>query len=278
MSYRLNRREMLRSTALAGAALWLPGRYAKAVERVTMQGAMLMSKRTLYVPQGRSAPLAFSRADGQPLGALGRGNGGTYAILTPQSQLIFGPGNKAGALAGHDDADRQHVLSFPDARRMVVVGEKAYVQRKTGVEAFRYAEFHKLNVQIRGLSRRRSDLDKQRKKVDPKKDPAKAKLLADQVKSLADEIANLREAAAKCSSAWPAPCPPADDLIAAGAALIAGGDGWVRAFDTKSGKQTWSAQVDGKAAGLAVADGRLYVSTDLGLIYCFAKAAPTSSK
>ncbi|MHC4744570.1 MAG: outer membrane protein assembly factor BamB family protein, partial [Planctomycetota bacterium] len=31
----------------------------------------------------------------------------------------------------------------------------------------------------------------------------------------------------------------------------------------------WKAKVDGKARGLAVADGRLYVSTDTGRIYCF---------
>ena len=38
-----------------------------------------------------------------------------------------------------------------------------------------------------------------------------------------------------------------------------------------SGEQVWSANVDGEARGLAVADGRLLVSTTAGKIYCSGK-------
>jgi outer membrane protein assembly factor BamB len=58
-------------------------------------------------------------------------------------------------------------------------------------------------------------------------------------------------------------------LILAGETLFAGGDDRVAAFDATTGKMRWSARVTGKAHGLAVAHGRLFVSTDRGTIHCF---------
>ena len=53
--------------------------------------------------------------------------------------------------------------------------------------------------------------------------------------------------------------------------IFAGGDGEIAAFDCATGTRVWTASVDGKAHGLAVANGRLYVSTDQGSIYCFSE-------
>lgn len=58
-------------------------------------------------------------------------------------------------------------------------------------------------------------------------------------------------------------------LIAAGDRLYAGGKGLVSAVEIGSHRVAWSARVEGTAFGLAAADGRLFVSTDKGLIYCF---------
>jgi outer membrane protein assembly factor BamB len=58
-------------------------------------------------------------------------------------------------------------------------------------------------------------------------------------------------------------------LILAGDTLFAGGNGEVAAFENATGKRLWTGQVQGKAYGLAVAEGRLYVSTDTGAIHCF---------
>jgi outer membrane protein assembly factor BamB len=49
----------------------------------------------------------------------------------------------------------------------------------------------------------------------------------------------------------------------------AGGDGKVAAFSAKDGKLLWSAPVEGKAYGLIIAGGQLFVSTDQGKLYCF---------
>lgn len=58
-------------------------------------------------------------------------------------------------------------------------------------------------------------------------------------------------------------------VIVAGKHVIVGGEKRVTVADRDARKVAWSAEVDGTAHGLAVAHGRLYVSTDLGSIYCF---------
>ncbi len=57
--------------------------------------------------------------------------------------------------------------------------------------------------------------------------------------------------------------------IAAGDTIYAGGGTTVTAVDSKSQQAIWKTEVDGTPYGLAVANGRLYVSTDRGTIYCF---------
>lgn len=69
------------------------------------------------------------------------------------------------------------------------------------------------------------------------------------------------------------PCELRLSLAGAANVIFAGGEDVVAAFDAKTGDRLWQHSIDGKAYGLAVANGRLYVSTDVGAIYAF-KAAP----
>ncbi|NQU20817.1 MAG: PQQ-binding-like beta-propeller repeat protein [Candidatus Nealsonbacteria bacterium] len=71
------------------------------------------------------------------------------------------------------------------------------------------------------------------------------------------------------------PLPGACALIAAGDAVIVGGENRIAVLDLPSKKIVFTAEVDGNACSLAVADGRLYASTDRGLIYCFDGSATT---
>ena len=59
-------------------------------------------------------------------------------------------------------------------------------------------------------------------------------------------------------------------IITAGQQIVMGGKNAVFVFDAKSKKVVWQATVNGVAYGLAVANGRLLVSTDQGAVYCFA--------
>jgi len=59
------------------------------------------------------------------------------------------------------------------------------------------------------------------------------------------------------------------ELIKSGNTLIAGGAGSVRVLAADTGKELWKTDVEGQARALAVAGGRLLVSTSAGRIYCF---------
>jgi outer membrane protein assembly factor BamB len=77
---------------------------------------------------------------------------------------------------------------------------------------------------------------------------------------------------------WSAPVPyGGSSLVVAGQSVVSGGetDGkfGVSMLDLAEKKTVWSAQVDGAPLGLSVSDGRLFVSTDKGTIYCFGAGA-----
>jgi outer membrane protein assembly factor BamB len=72
---------------------------------------------------------------------------------------------------------------------------------------------------------------------------------------------------------WSVSSPYRSALILAGDTLFAGGDDEIAALSTANGSVLWTAPVNGRVHSLAAANGRLYVSTDLGIIYCFGKFA-----
>jgi outer membrane protein assembly factor BamB len=68
---------------------------------------------------------------------------------------------------------------------------------------------------------------------------------------------------------WETPSVYPYTLVLAGDVLVVGGNGKVAAFSTTDDKELGTLPVSGRAYGLAVANGRLYVSTDTGAIHCF---------
>lgn len=66
-------------------------------------------------------------------------------------------------------------------------------------------------------------------------------------------------------------------LAIAGEALVVGGDDDVALLEASTGRTLWSANVEGEARGLAVADGRLLVSTHQGRIVCFGPERPATA-
>lgn len=68
---------------------------------------------------------------------------------------------------------------------------------------------------------------------------------------------------------WSVPCQYPYALIMAGGMLFTGGDSEVAAFGSVNGERVWSSKVDGRAHGLAVANGQLLVSTTTGAIHAF---------
>jgi outer membrane protein assembly factor BamB len=73
-------------------------------------------------------------------------------------------------------------------------------------------------------------------------------------------------------------CPFSDSLILAGGTLFAGGDGSAKGYDVSNGSEVWSSTFEGKARGLAAANGNLFLTTDKGAIHCFGGTAKTAPR
>jgi len=78
----------------------------------------------------------------------------------------------------------------------------------------------------------------------------------------------------KCE--WMTPLKATEALILAGNVMYAGGEDRVVALDAESGKLLWDFETGSRVRGLAVAGGRLYVSSIDGTVRCFVRAGSRS--
>jgi len=90
-----------------------------------------------------------------------------------------------------------------------------------------------------------------------------------QVSEALAEAEELRQMARVACVLWRTECDQPHALILTGNAVFAGGTDEVVAYAVADGKKSWAAKVNGVALGLAVAHGRLMVSTHRGTIHCF---------
>jgi outer membrane protein assembly factor BamB len=81
----------------------------------------------------------------------------------------------------------------------------------------------------------------------------------------------------KKTSLWTVPSQESHALIVADKTVFLGGDGSVAAINAETGEEIWRHAVDGRAHGLAVANGKLLVSTDIGAIYAFGVGSTTTA-
>jgi outer membrane protein assembly factor BamB len=248
-------------TGSAGA----PGCFQVVHRGMTMQGAIMATASGLYVPQGRLAPVAFRLNDGSLLGRFGSNQqAGVYALLTPDDNLVYGRGIFQGGLWG--DA----MGFFPGGNHIVVTTDRSYVHTDTQLIAMDRSAMLPLAGEKKKTETRRASLEtklKQLGKNGPKEEIA---ALSRQLEQVKQEIQRLRGEIQSCSL-WKRPCEYPYALILAGDALIVGGDDAVAAFRAIDGEILWTGEVTGRAFGLAVAHGRLLVSTDRGVVHCLSK-------
>ena len=232
------------------------GCYRTDVEAVTLQGALLASSKRIYAPQGRAAPLSFDIATGKPLGAIGEA-GGVFCILTEDEMLLAGPQHQKASdneVRLADAQNRQRIATFSGTNRILVEGDHAWIPIGDKLKMLIRSEY--VQAQIDAATSRAILADKKLKDENAKRD-AKAAL----------EKATKRQADAW---RWEVGCPAPKGFIKTADAVIVGLDNEVRAYDEKTGEELWSHSVEGIAHGLAVSDGRLFVSTGRGHIYAFA--------
>ena len=245
---------------------------------ISPQGYLLAAANRLFVPSGRSLPVAFDCADGHLLfdrDYAWRGEqaggliGGTYALLA-DGQIYTGTQNHMLAL--DQNAGRTGFAWFP-GRRLAVVGDMAYMATGNNLVAMNRAEYAAASRRRNALDYRIKTLSSQIRRASGEK---RQKLNQD-LKATQEQLNQLRRNNITPSIAWTAPSDCDAELIVTANLVLAGGQDKVNAFSRQSGKNLWNEKVQGKARGLAVANGRLYVSTDMGKIYCFAPADTPAS-
>jgi outer membrane protein assembly factor BamB len=263
--------------AETGKELW------KTQESFNLQGYMLASSSRLYVAQGRSAPVICDRTNGkrlgQPLGWGGR-QGGNYAFLFDDS-IYVGP-SSSGELDGFDAAgSKQDSMVVFDGMHAIVTPAISYIHGASDIRAIDRVRYKSLSQQKLATEKNEADLNRAIWRLDEKL--ADSKVAHEEIrKPIEEELEKQHEAKRKVLQEraqigksmdacllWQHPCSLPYSFVMSGSALIAGGDGSVAAFSVKDGRELWRMPVRGKAYGLAVANGNLFVSTDSGAIHCF---------
>ncbi len=230
---------------------------------VSPQGYILASDEQLYVPTGRTNPAIFARADGSLLGQLPSA-GGTFALLT-ENVLVTGPGRGSKELNAAE-VDTQYKIATFGGLRMLVNGQTAYMLSEKKLSAFNRGRYLELSRERNILTEQSNKLKEQLKKVD--KNTAEAEKLGRELNNITIQISELSKKMKDCYL-WTVECEYPHSMIMAGDVLFLGGEDKIAAFKADSGRGIWAAPVDGKAFGLSVANGGLYVSTDKGKIHCF---------
>jgi len=239
---------------------------------ISPQGYMLASDERLYVPTGRTNPFIFARADGESLKELPSG-GGTFALLT-ENVLVTGPGRREKELNASDVQTRDKIATF-GGLRMLVNGTNAYMQSETQLSAFDRGSYLKLSREQYRLIRRKDEITERLKKMD--KNTPEAKQLQQEIEALTPQIGELSSKMKDCYL-WTVQCEYPYTMIMAGDVLFVGGEDKIAAIEPSTGKTLWEASVDGKAYGLSVINGGLFISTDKGWIHCFRSGVNNNAK
>ncbi len=240
--------------------------WTQKVENVPPQGYLLASNDKLYVPTGRGTPAVFDRKTGDYLYSLG-GSGGAFALLTGD-MLVYGPG-KTGQLdafvEGSETSDQ--VASF-NGNHMVVTPNRTFLHTDTEMSAIDRQRHTELLIEQRELEQQKKTLTEKMKKLGRDLGGEEGLKTKGELESVMIRMGEIPKELEECML-WKKECKYPYSLILAGDLLFAGGSGKIAAFDSESGAEVWSHDVDGRALEIAVANGQLLVSTDNGSIYAF---------
>ncbi|MEO1982299.1 MAG: PQQ-binding-like beta-propeller repeat protein, partial [Fuerstiella sp.] len=241
---------------------------------ISPQGYLLASDDLLFVPSGRTLPAAFDRKTGKLVhkrthswrSTAGGVIGGTKAILADGQLYSGGPHHLLAMTQEKGDVG----FGWFAGRQMSVIDDAAYVATGTVVARLDRVDYavnsrtrHKLEMDIYSLSR----------KLRSEKDKVKAEGIRKQIADANDGIRKI----ADVGVAWQKDTLDDAALLATPNVVFLGGDDKVTAYSAETGDVVWQAKVDGRARGLAVADGHLIVSTDKGSIHTFGSGGTTAA-
>ncbi len=213
---------------------------------VSSQGYMRSSSTYLLVPTGRTAPVAFDLKNGQKIGSIGSG-GGSFGLMLDDMNVLAG--NEKGQLQISVPSTRESIVST-SGLSLIAHGPMIYILKKRALCALNRRDYLRVSAHITAIE-----------KVEPKKRTPDQKRQLTQL-----------QVERKACVVWEVPCPESYALIKAGSTMLLGSQGKVIAMSADTGDVLCTSPIKGKAYGLAVANGCLYVSTDQGAIHCFGQA------
>lgn len=252
--------------AADGKLLWCNDAAGDAPQsRLSPQGYLLASKSRLFVPLGRVSPAAFDRQDGRLLyeAYVEHIIGGSFATLA-DGQLYTG----TEEMIGFDEANFRARSSWFWSHLLVVTPDAFYASTGRELFAIQREPYGAASLRRKKLLDDQRNVSGQLQRA--KRDPAAARQqLQTQLDGINQQIKEAEQQIAAAQT-WRMRCDCAEALVLAGNTLFIGGDGQIMAFDAATGESLWTGEIQGKARGLAISDGRLFVSADTGAIYCFA--------
>ena len=232
------------------------------------QGYLLLSESYVYVPTGRSNPIVYNLNNGKLFKNLS-GSSDKFTLIKWDKDTLVGmpnPRQKGRILGLIPDTNKDSYATFT-GNHMIVHGGKSYLQASKELHVLDRIRYLKLETKHKKSSEDRKVLADEYKLIENKDSP-EAKKNRGQDKVLIEGLRKIEAEIRKCLL-WREPCNQQHALILAGDILFAGGNNEVVAYAASDGKRVWSAPVNGDAMGIAVAHGRLLVSTDKGTIHCF---------
>lgn len=222
------------------------------------QGYLLASEDHLFVPSGRSLPVAVSKKTGEIVfkrsyswrTTAGGVVGGTKALLGDGQIYAGGPHH----FLAMDQVSGNVGEAYINGRQMVLADDMAYLVDGERVFSVNRAEHAQASQ------------EKQKwflKQRDARRDPEK----------LAEARRKIEEFT-QVGIQWQYKSDLDDVLIATENLVVAGGENQVIALDRSNGRLVWQSEVDGNVRGLAADQSLLLVSTDAGTIYAFRSDQP----
>lgn len=230
------------------------------------QGYLLAAGQSLVVPTGRGNPIALAMEDGRLLRRYD-GVGGAYAVAT-EGEVVAGRGND-GTLAVSDAASKERLVNFK-GRQLAVSPTRSYLQGDTELAALDRPRHNALSREVAALDRQLRAAQASLKSTPAAELPSARAALA----QLAANLDGRQRALADCEL-WRAPTTRRWSLASTETLIFTGGDGEVAAHAAANGEVVWTAPVEGRALGLAIAGGRLVVSTDRGVLHAFGAGPAT---
>lgn len=259
-----------------GAAVWVQDHLSEldaGRTGISPQGYLLANDQQLFVPSGRSLPIAVDKSNGELLhsrshswrSTAGGVVGGYRALLTQGQMIASGDHNWLAMDQGTGDVG----YGWFEGGEFIVQGENAFSVTGKELIKMRLTEYavnsrkrQELKMKLRDASR----------SAIPLTEKAKQKL-----QEQLQEIQNQIDQIADIGVDWRSACDSRSALLATADFVFVGGKGHVTGYSHQSGQIQWKAEIPGEVTGLVAVQDYLMVSNDLGQIHVFGSANDTSS-